>query len=101
MIDLENQEREIINLMFSQGISWLTAVRIRHKLSLAEVSKMLGISIYSLKQIEKTERLSSNIKSKMAICSLSKSLYALLDDGLSTRVADMPFWMTRVADMPF
>ena len=25
MIDLENQEREIINLMFSQGISWLTA----------------------------------------------------------------------------
>ncbi|MCC7771418.1 XRE family transcriptional regulator, partial [Escherichia coli] len=23
MIDLENQEREIINLMFSQGISWL------------------------------------------------------------------------------
>ncbi|MFY3757066.1 XRE family transcriptional regulator, partial [Escherichia coli] len=24
MIDLENQEREIINLMFSQGISWLT-----------------------------------------------------------------------------
>ncbi|ENC34042.1 helix-turn-helix domain-containing protein [Escherichia coli] len=66
MIDLENQEREIINLMFSQGISWLTAVRIRHKLSLAEVSKMLGISINSLKQIEKTERLSSNIKSKMA-----------------------------------
>ena len=42
MIDLKNQEREIINLMFSQGISWLTAVRIRHKLSLAEVSKMLG-----------------------------------------------------------
>lgn len=35
MIDLENQEREIINLMFSQDISWLTAVRIRHKLSLA------------------------------------------------------------------
>ena len=30
MIDLENQEREIINLMFSQGISWLAAVRIRH-----------------------------------------------------------------------
>ncbi len=27
MSDLENQEREIINLMFSQGISWLTAVR--------------------------------------------------------------------------
>lgn len=49
MIDLENQEREIINLMFSQGISWLTDVRIRHKLSLAEVSKMLGISINSLK----------------------------------------------------
>nr|WP_064759581.1 hypothetical protein [Escherichia coli] len=58
MIDLENQEREIINLMLSQGISWLAAVRIRHKLSLAEVSKMLGISINSLKQIEKTERLS-------------------------------------------
>ena len=37
MIDLENQEREIINLMFSQRISWLAAVRIRHKLSLAEV----------------------------------------------------------------
>ncbi|HBB9644424.1 TPA: XRE family transcriptional regulator, partial [Escherichia coli] len=55
MIDLENQEREIINLMLSQGISWLAAVRIRHKLSLAEVSKMLGISINSLKQIEKTE----------------------------------------------
>ena len=66
MIDLENQEREIINLMLSQRISWLAAVRIRHKLSLAEVSKMLGISINSLKQIEKTERLSSNIKSKMA-----------------------------------
>ncbi|EFH8528218.1 XRE family transcriptional regulator, partial [Escherichia coli] len=59
MIDLENQEREIINLMFSQHISWLAAVRIRHKLSLAEVSKMLGISINSLKQLEKTERLSS------------------------------------------
>ncbi|EFO3614831.1 hypothetical protein FHB44_00165 [Escherichia coli] len=42
MIDLENQEREIINLMLSQRISWLAAVRIRHKLSLAEVSKMLG-----------------------------------------------------------
>lgn len=53
MIDLENQEREIINLMFSQGISWLTAVRIRHKLSLAEVSKMLGISINSLKNRSK------------------------------------------------
>lgn len=64
MIDLENQEREVINLMFSQGISWLAAVRIRHKLSLAEVSKMLGISINSLKRIEKTERLSSNIKRK-------------------------------------
>ncbi|CDW58048.1 BPL LplA LipB domain containing protein [Trichuris trichiura] len=49
MIDLENQEREIINLMLSQRISWLAAVRIRHKLSLAEVSKMLGISINSLK----------------------------------------------------
>lgn len=46
------------------GISWLAAVRIRHKLSLAEVSKMLGISINSLKRIEKTERLSSNIKRK-------------------------------------
>ena len=64
MIDLENQEREVINLMFSQGISWLASVRIRHKLSLAEVSKMLGISINSLKRIEKTERLSSNIKRK-------------------------------------
>ncbi|NYY81276.1 transcriptional regulator [Escherichia coli] len=52
--------------MFSQWYIPLTAVRIRHKLSLAEVSKMLGISINSLKQIEKTERLSSNIKSKMA-----------------------------------
>ena len=49
MIDLENQEREIINLVLSQRISWLAAVRIRHKLSLAEVSKMLGISINSLK----------------------------------------------------
>lgn len=48
MIDLENREREIINLMLSQRIS-LAAVRIRHKLSLAEVSKMLGISINSLK----------------------------------------------------
>ena len=66
MIDLENQEREVINLMFSQGISWLAACRIRQKLSLAEVSKMLCISINSLKQIEKTERLSSNIKSKTA-----------------------------------
>lgn len=27
MIDLENQEREIINLMLSQRISWLAAVR--------------------------------------------------------------------------
>lgn len=26
MIDLENQEREIINLMLSQRISWLAAV---------------------------------------------------------------------------
>lgn len=49
MIVLENQEREIINIMLSQRISWLVAVRIRHKLSLAEVSKMLGISINSLK----------------------------------------------------
>ena len=49
MIDLEIQEREFINIMLSQRISWLTAVRIRHKLSLAEVSKMLGISINSLK----------------------------------------------------
>ena len=49
MIDLENQEREIINLMLSQRISWLTAVRITHNFSLAEVSKMLGISINSLK----------------------------------------------------
>ncbi len=80
MIDLENQEREIINLMLSQRISWLAAVRIRHKLSLAEVSKMLGISINSLKQIEKTERLSSNIKKQNG-----RNLW------LSTRVADMPF----------
>ncbi len=43
MIDLENQEREIINIMLSQRISWLAAVRIRHKLSLAEVSKMLVV----------------------------------------------------------
>ncbi len=78
MIDLENQEREVINLMFSQGISWLAAVRIRHKLSLAEVSKMLGISINSLKRIEKTERLSSNIKEN------GRNLW------LSTRVADIP-----------
>lgn len=78
MIDLENQEREVINLMFSQGISWLAAVRIRHKLSLAEVSKMLGISINSLKRIEKTERLSSNIKRN------GRNLW------LSTRVADIP-----------
>lgn len=78
MIDLKNQEREIINLMFSQGISWLTAVRIRHKLSLAEVSKMLGISINSLKQIEKTERLSSHQKQN------GRNLW------LSARVADMP-----------
>mgnify|MGYP000175831385 FL=1 len=64
MIDLENQEREIINLMFSQGISWLAAVRIRHKLSLAEVSKMLGISINSLKQIEKRNGLAQTSKAK-------------------------------------
>ncbi|HFK4702682.1 TPA: helix-turn-helix domain-containing protein [Escherichia coli] len=83
MIDLENQEREIINLMFSQGISWLAAVRIRHKLSLAEVSKMLGISINSLKQIEKTERLSSNIKSKMA------EIY-----GCPSKLLICPSWMT-------
>ncbi|MCR6676904.1 helix-turn-helix domain-containing protein [Escherichia marmotae] len=83
MIDLENQEREIINLMFSQGISWLTAVRIRHKLSLAEVSKMLGISINSLKQIEKTERLSSNIKSKMA------GIY-----GCPPELLICPYWVT-------
>ncbi|BEC38742.1 TPA: helix-turn-helix transcriptional regulator [Escherichia coli] len=83
MIDLKNQEREIINLMFSQGISWLTAVRIRHKLSLAEVSKMLGISINSLKQIEKTERLSSNIKNKMA------GIY-----GCPPKLLICPYWMT-------
>ncbi len=54
MIDLENREREVINLMFSRGVyPRLAAVRIRHKLSLAEVSKMLGISINSLKRIEK------------------------------------------------
>ncbi len=39
MINMENRSREIINLMLSQRISWLAAVRIRHKLSLAEVSK--------------------------------------------------------------
>ncbi|EHK8238589.1 helix-turn-helix transcriptional regulator [Shigella flexneri] len=83
MIDLENQEREIINLMFSQRISWPAAVRIRHKLSLAEVSKMLGISINSLKQIEKTERLSSNIKSKMA------EIY-----GCPPELLICPSWMT-------
>lgn len=83
MIDLKNQEREIINLMFSQGISWLTAVRIRHKLSLAEVSKMLGISINSLKQIEKTEQLSSNIKNKMA------GIY-----GCPPELLICPYWMT-------
>ena len=83
MIDLENQEREIINLMLSQRISWLAAVRIRHKLSLAEVSKMLGISINSLKQIEKTERLSSNIKNKMA------GIYGCLPELLIC-----PYWMT-------
>ena len=84
MIDLENQEREIINLMLSQGISWLAAVRIRHKLSLAEVSKMLGISINSLKQIEKTERLSSNInKSKIA------EIY-----GCPPELLICPSWMT-------
>ncbi|WP_258566030.1 sigma factor-like helix-turn-helix DNA-binding protein, partial [Escherichia coli] len=73
MIDLENQEREIINLMFSQRISWLAAVRIRHKLSLAEVSKMLGISINSLKQIEKTERLREGAN-KQVISSQADSL---------------------------
>lgn len=83
MIDLENQEREIINLMLIQRISWLAAVRIRHKLSLAEVSKMLGISINSLKQIEKTERLSSNIKSKMA------EIY-----GCPPELLICPSWMT-------
>ena len=83
MIDLENQEREVINLMFSQGISWLAAVRIRHKLSLAEVSKMLGISINSLKRIEKTERFSSNIKSKMA------EIY-----GCPPELLIYPYWMT-------
>lgn len=80
MIDLENQEREIINLMLSQRISWLAAVRIRHKLSLAEVSKMLGISINSL---EKTERFSSNIKSKMA------EIY-----GCPPELLICPSWMT-------
>ena len=83
MIDLENQEREVINLMFSQGISWLAAVRIRHKLSLAEVSKMLGISINSLKRIEKTERFSPNIKSKMA------EIY-----GCPPELLIYPYWMT-------
>ncbi len=50
MIDLENQEREIMNnIMLSQRISWLAAVRIGINYSLAEVSKMLGIWINSLK----------------------------------------------------
>ena len=70
MIDLENQEREIINIMLSQRISWLAAVRIRHKLSLAEVSKML-------------ERISSNIKSKMA------EIY-----GCPPELLICPSWMT-------
>ena len=64
MIDLENQEREIINLMFSQGISWLTAVRIRHKLSLAEVSKMLGISINSKNRSKRRNGLVQTSKAK-------------------------------------
>ena len=38
MIDLENQEREIINIMLSQRISWLAAVRIRRN-GLAQTSK--------------------------------------------------------------
>ncbi|BBP18832.1 hypothetical protein VEE70_36400 [Escherichia coli] len=51
MIDLENQEREIINLMLSQGISWLAAVRIRHKLSLAEVGNDSNLLIVFYVQI--------------------------------------------------
>lgn len=65
MIDLENQEWEIINLMFSQCIFWLVVVCIRYKLLFVEVSKMLGILINFLKQIEKMEWFSLNIKSKM------------------------------------
>ena len=83
MNDMEKQKREIINLMFSQRISWLAAVRIMHKLSLAELSKMLGISINSLKRIEKTERLSSNIKNKMA------RIY-----GCPPELLICPSWMT-------
>ncbi|MCV2145172.1 XRE family transcriptional regulator, partial [Escherichia coli] len=45
--------------------------------------KMLGISINSLKQIEKTERLSSNIKNKMA------GIYGCLPELLIC-----PYWMT-------
>ncbi|EHE9875035.1 helix-turn-helix transcriptional regulator [Escherichia coli] len=82
MIDLENQEREIINLMFSQRISWLAAVRIRYKLSLSEASEMLDISLNSLKRIEKTERLSSNIISKMA------GIY-----GCPPELLICPYWM--------
>lgn len=64
MIDLENRGTGGYQFNVQPGYIWLAAVRIRHKLSLAEVSKMLGISINSLKRIEKTERLSSNIKRK-------------------------------------
>ncbi len=81
MVDLENQERRLSNVQ--PAYFWLAAVRIRHKLSLAEVSKMLGISINSLKQIEKTERLSSNIKSKMA------EIY-----GCPPELLICPSWMT-------
>ncbi len=49
MIDLENQEREDYQYNVKPAYFLLAAVRIRHKLSLAEVSKMLGISINSLK----------------------------------------------------
>lgn len=49
MIDLENRGAGDYQYNVKPAYFWLAAVRIRHKLSLAEVSKMLGISINSLK----------------------------------------------------
>ncbi len=86
MIDLENQEREVINLMFSQGISWLAAVRIRHKLSLAEVSKMLGISINSLKRIEKTERLREGANKRGNSSRLTQSFHFFMFEPIFSPV---------------
>ncbi|MGR9832777.1 hypothetical protein AAIO74_20300 [Escherichia coli] len=86
MIDLENQEREIINLMLSQRISWLAAVRIRHKLSLAEVSKMLGISINSLKQIEKTERLREGANKRGNSSRLTQSFHFFMFEPIFSPV---------------